>query len=309
MLGRSGLKLLEIMEEGDSVSKISEKLGLSLNGTSKIVKSLKENGFINAERKGKKKIIRLSEAKHAQLFKKITKEYEHIDFAELLSGSALEVIYLLDERKSASEIAKELGTHRRNIHRILRKLMDRGVVGRDESKYNLLGEFRVLQIFAKEFYSYVHSKLASEFSSDAVVVWQNLREFIIRTDREEGAGNFRLTGPDRFGEFGVPLLTTKAKYYFYSQEKEKLDLEDILIHTLLIEPKSTSTVTYCLVLLAKQRKKIDMGKLLKLASKYKIKDRVQPLFDYIESKGRRRKRHYPYWGEFLDKARLYNVIL
>lgn len=309
MLSSSELRVFRNLQDGDSIKQVAQRIGLSRFRASKVIKSLGEHGLVRIRRNGKRVAIHVSEAKHASLLRETMQRFEHIDFEELISGFALEVLFFLDEERTVLQIARKLGCHRASVYRVLKKLLARAVVGKRQGRYCLVNGLQVLHQLAVETFSYMHSKVASEFSNDVAILWQSPREFMIKTKRSEEGQHFLLTGLNMFARFGVPLLTTQTSYFIWSKTNRGLRLEDIVVHALLADRSSTRICTYALLLIAKHSSDINKNGLLKIAEKYDIKDDVRSLFDYLDTKGEKTRDHYPAWEEFSKKAHEYKVIV
>ena len=310
MLGKSELKLLQTLQkggEGAPISTLSQRLGVSLSRTSELVDSLRRKGFIKVERVNKKKHVSFADTKHAQLMRDLLGRFNYMDFSGIISGDTLSVLWVLDRGRSVKEITSVSGVSRASVHRILKRLMERGIVRKKDSRYSLIPDFILLNEIAREMVHYLHRKKARKLSPRAVVVWEGLREFIVKAPEAMEHKNFHLTGPSKLGDYGVPLLLTGESYYFYSEKKEGVDIYDVVIHTLLIDPKSTRYITYLLILLAKNR--VDEKLLLKRAQEYGAAKEAKALINFLKSRGRQRAKHFPTWEEFSGKAISYGVAV
>jgi Mn-dependent DtxR family transcriptional regulator len=308
MLGKSEVRLLQTLQrEGEkiTISSLSRKMGLSPSWASELVGSLREKGFVEVERRKKKKLVFFAGTKHAQLMEDLLGRFDYMDFSGLLSGGALGVLYALDRERSVKDVAYVLGTYRASAHRILKRLMERGVVKKRDAKYSLNPDFARLNEIARETVYYSHRKRAMKLSPGATIVWEDLREFVAKAPVAKESKGFHLTGPSKLGDYGVPLLAPRANYYFYSERKERADLYDVVVHTLLIDPRSTRYITYLLIVLAKS--KVDEKSLLERAEVYGVTEEARSLLDFIRTKGKVRGEYFPTWAEFSEKALSYGV--
>ena len=308
MLGKSEVKLMQILKrkgERITISSLSESMGLGLPRTSELVSSLREKGFVEVKRRKKKKLVSFSETKHAQLIEDLLGRFDYMEFSSLLSGTALDVLYALDKEQSVKDLTRTSGTHRVNAYRVLRRLMERGVVKKRDTKYSLNPAFARLNEIAKETVHYIHRKRARELSAGATIVWEGPQNFIAKAPITKETKGFHLTGPSKLGDYGVPLLATKSNYYFYPEKRGGIDLYDIAVHTILIDPKSTRYITYLLILIAKNEVKEEP--LLKRAEIYGVVQEAKSLIDFVKTKGKVREEHFPLWSEFSEKALSYGA--
>ena len=106
--------------------------------------------------------------------------------------------------------------------------------------------------------------------------------------------------------YGIQLLTHDL-YYYHEPNLTELALEDVILHTLLIDPESQTYSTYALLLALKNKRIIDMNLLLEKSRKYKIVDLARNLVKYIESNGRIREWPLPDPNELQEQTDLYGV--
>ncbi len=308
MLSKSEISVLRTLqreEEKITISRLSKKVGLRLPWVSELVSSLREMGFVEVERRKKEKLVYFASTKRAELMEEVLGKFDYMDFTGLLSGSALGVLFALDRERSVKDIAYALGVYRASTHRILRRLMERGVVKKRDARYSLNPDFAKLNEIAKETVYFLHRKKAQELSPGATIVWWGFQEFIIKAPVAKEIGGVHPTGPSKLGDYGVPLLVSRANYYLYSKRMERIDLYDVVVHTLLIEPKSTRYITYLLIVLAK--KEVDEKSLVERAEDYGVAEAARALLNFLKTKGKVRGEHFPTWGEFREKALSYGV--
>ena len=106
--------------------------------------------------------------------------------------------------------------------------------------------------------------------------------------------------------YGIQFLTSDL-YYYHEPNLTALAVEDIILHTLLIDPESQTYSTYALLLALKNGRNIDMNLLLEKSRKYKIVDIARNLVKYINSNGRIREWPLPDPKELQEQADLYGV--
>jgi DNA-binding transcriptional regulator GbsR (MarR family) len=296
-----------LQKEGEAltISELSLKMGISLSRVSELAGILREKGFVEVTRRKKKKLVFFADTKHAQLIKDLVVRHSYMDFSGMLSGKAINVLWLMDKARSISEISRAIGAYRASVYRIITKLLDRGVMRKRNAKYSLNSNFSILNEFARETIHYLNRKKAETLSPGSTIVWERLQEFIVKAPVVKEVEGFHLTGPSRLGDYGVPLLLTNTGYYFYSEKKEKVDLYDVVVHTLLIDPRSTRYITYLLILLAKN--KVDVKLLLKKAEDYGVNAEAKALLEFLRTKGKLRAEYFPSWKEFCVKALDYGV--
>lgn len=268
--------------------------------------SLKGKGFIMTAKEGLSKRISISESKHAQLFRKVVIEYRHIPFHRLLSGPGLEVLSAISFAKTSSrkEISEISQVSEASVARSLEKLKQTGVLQKKDY-YFISARFQTLKEFVQEYRHYLNQKIAQSFAGDAVIVWERNNEFIVESSPKEEQNGFRLTGTSAFAKFGVKLLTTVSQYY-HSPVDRQLQLEDLIVHTLLL-PQSERNMFATLLVWRKNKEMIRASYLLEQAEEYGVRGQIEEMADYLRTRGKERAPNLPVWNEFVYKAEEYGV--
>lgn len=303
-LSRMEVKVLLKLERKKSVTELANELGLSIYRTSILVTSLERKGLVKTEKRGKYKIVSLSEAKPAELFRKLVSKFGHMPFDEILSGRNLSLLAVLREAPlSAYELCIKANLSRSTLYHVIDKLSSYGLIGKKEGGYFLVERYGLFHEFAEEFYGLQNTLKAKEFSEDSTLVWSGVGEFILSTREYKGkdVGNFHLTGLERFSDFGMELIGTGRYHYYYSEKAKGLSLEEVIVHALLID-FNPRTILYSIVLLLAHKDKIDQKNLFRVGMKYDIS--VSELLKYL--KGEEVKRYpYPSMGEVKEIFKMY----
>lgn len=301
MLRESELRVLEI-SEGKSIKGIAKAMESNTGHVSRAVISLEKKGLVETER-GREKTVYLTNNKALELYQELTEKHSHIDFAELLKGKAIPVLYYLEEPRTVKEIAEKTDNYRYTTHRIIKRLLHRGIVKKEDSKYRLKEEFQTLNEFAKEYVHHMHRKKTEK---SYTILWESLHEFLCQTGERIEEENFLVTGPELFQEYGLPLLTKGKNHYFYTKKEGKVTPNELICHTLLMD-KGTRYQSYCLLLIKKE--KVTMDELMVKAEKYGLEETIRSLETYLETEGEEKTSKQPDWDELKDLAEEYGVEL
>ena len=325
MPSEAELRTLEILVTEKSVSELSEDLEYSLSYTSEVVSKLEEKGLVDTRKEGKQRLVSLSESKATELYRKLVQSHSHVDWEGLLSGKAVEILFYLDEPVSASELAEMTDTHRVTVHRILDRFLKRGIVQKHDSRYRLNENFLTVNDFSKEYFHQVHREITSsnlliidtqeniqfkltfqdveKYGSESYdILWENPYTFLLSTNDSLRIENpdFHLTGPERFQEYGIELITTDRRHYFYNEDIDEITPQELVCHTLLIDDGMRYR-TYCLLLIEKE----DIHEeVLEVSEKYGIEEIVNSLIRYLEGEDIVKM---PERTEFESAARKYGV--
>lgn len=306
MLGESELTILQALREPMTVSGLAERLDRSQSYISEVVADLTEKGLVRKERNGKAKQINPTESKAVELYLGLSQRYSHIDFPELLSGPTIPLLYYLDQPTSVAELAERTDNYRNTVNRRVKQLRDRGIIRKDGTRYRLNDEFQDLNRFAREYIHHVHRQRASEATDGYTILWEDHESFLVQTDQQVSDDAFLATGPERFEEYGLPLLTTETRYYFYPAEQIDFSPEELVCHMLLIDSGSRFR-SYCLLLLSS----VDVNEELlnSRAAHYGVSELIEQLLEYLETRGEVTAEPLPSWDEFQTLAEEYEVTL
>lgn len=303
-LSKMEVRVLLKLNGEKTIRELASELGLSIYRTSTLVASLKRTGLVRTEKRGRYKIVSLSAAKPAELLRKLMSKFGHMPLDEILRGRNLALLaVLMDTPLSAHELCIKSNLSRSTFYHVINRLSTYGVIGEKDGKYFLVERYKLFHEFAEEFYELQNSIKAREFSGDSALIWGGVGEFILSTGEYRGkdVDNFHLTGLERFRDFGVDLIGTGQYHYYYSEKTEELSLEEIIVHSLLID-FSPRTILYSTVLLLAYKGRINQKKLFKLGRKYDV--RVSELLKYL--KGKEVKKHpYPSMEEVKEIFKMY----
>ncbi|WP_277543803.1 MarR family transcriptional regulator [Haloarcula laminariae] len=306
MIRRIELEVLATVDRGDTISELATKLDHSDSYLSRAVGDLVEKGLVYTEHDGRRKRVVPSDARVVELYQDLVRQHSHIDFPDLVTGKALEVLYCLDHPRTVSEIADRTDNYRNTVNRVLKRLRDRGLVGTDDGQYEFNGDFHRLHEFARELVHHLHRQQLQSVASRGTILWEDHDEFLAQTESEIEANHFHETGLARFAAFGLQFLLTRHRYYLYSEGVETVSAVELCCHTLLIDdgPRYRS---YCLLLLS--HVDVDEDVLQEQAEKYGLEDKIDSLLRYLETHGKVDADRLPEWDEFQELAADYEVDL
>lgn len=304
MLREAELRVLAAVHEPVSITDLAERLDRSQSYISEVAADLEEKGLVRKERAGRAKQVVPTDSKAVELYQHITQRYNHVDFPALLSGPTIPLLYYLDEPTSVSKLAERTDNYRNTAHRRVKQLLDRGILSKLETRYQLTDEFQALNRFAREYVHQVHRQRASMAMDAFTILWENHNSFLAQTDRAVTDDSFLLTGPERFQDFAIPLLATEDRYYFYPTSRIEFSPEELACHMLLIDSGSRYR-SYCLLLLSSEG--VDEVLLRSRGEHYGISDVIDELLAYLDSRGESTTESLPSWDEFETLAEEYEV--
>ncbi|CDK39142.1 MarR family transcriptional regulator [Halorubrum sp. AJ67] len=306
MLRRIELEVLATVDRGDTISELATKLDHSESYLSRTVSDLVEKGLVYTERDGRRKRVVPSDARAVERYQDLVRQHSHIEFPELLTGKALEVLYYLDQPRTVAEIADRSDNYRNTVNRVLKRFCDRGLVGTDAGRYEFNADFDRLYEFARELAHHLHRHRLEVVAQKGTILWENYDEFLAQAEMEINADEFHETGLARFAAFNLRFLLTGHRYYFYDGEPDVVSPAELCCHTLLIDDGSRHR-SYCLLLLS--HVDVNEDDLCEQAAKYGLEDEIDALLQYLETHGEIEDSHLPEWSEFQELAAEYEVDL
>lgn len=314
MLSKSEVSVLSTLGRGSDqrvpLNEVAERLDWSNSYASRVISDLAERDFVTVDRDGRKKFVSVTEVQPVEQLGDLASEFEHVDFPDLISGVALEILYYLDERRTASELVELSQTNRSTVYRRLESLQNVGIVGKDHSHYQLTEPFEPLSDLARSIAHHDHRREALEQTSDVTILWETHDEYLFSCEAGFTADGFHQTGPAVFDEFDVPLLTRERLHYFRSERLSYFTAADLVCHTMLIDD-STRYRTYCLLLI--ERRDVDEDELRERAAHYTQEAATDlaaltgDLVSYLETDGEARDEMLPAWEEFKSTAAEYDI--
>jgi DNA-binding MarR family transcriptional regulator len=306
VLRRIELEVLATVDRGDTISELATKLDHSESYLSRAVRDLVRKGLVYTERDGRRKRVVPSDARAVERYQDLVRQHSHIDFPELLTGKALEVLYYLDQPRTVSEIADRSDNYRNTVNRVLKKFRDRGLVGTTDSEYQFNGDFDRLHEFARELVHHLHRQRLESVASKGTILWEDYDEFLAQAETEIDAEGFHETGLARFAAFDLQFLLTGHRYYLYSENLDKVSPPELSCHTLLIDDGSRHR-SYCLLLLS--HVDVDEEDIREQAVKYDLEEEIDALLQYLETHGDIDDDRLPEWSEVQELADDYEVPL
>jgi hypothetical protein len=253
---------------------------------------------------GIRKYAYFNDTKHASLLRDLLISYDYIDWQNILTGKTIEILFQLNSSKT--NIAR---FSKATLWRSFKNLKARGIITHNK-EYNINPRFSILIDFLKEYQIYLANKFAKTISENAVILWQEDMEFLIRAPKnaKPPSENFYQTATSIFHQYDLPLFS-ELDIYFYSTNKKIIKPEDAILHTLLIEPKNVRYTTYALLLLKKAEKKIDKTYLLQEAETLGLKHQITDMLQFLKNHAQPKDQALPTWNEFITKAKDYKVMV
>lgn len=289
--------LRELTRSPASISELARHIGKSQPTATAAVENLLAKRFVTTKRTGMRKMVELSQAKHAQLLRELILAYPHVPWESILANSQILPLLKL-EGAAPSPVSKT------TEWRAMRNLMAHGIIINAPEGPTVNPRFSKITEFIRELLKSVNSQLAEQVSENAAIVWTSGSQFIIRvaagtpiTDKR-----FKPTATTALAAYGITLISD-VEYYFFSPSGSTPSPEDIVLHTILID--GVTNVTYALILMAKVKTNPDY--LLAIAEKHGLRDQAEGMLRFLTSHEPQPNTVLPKWHEFGQRARDYGV--
>lgn len=284
-------------------SELSGATGLRRATISRQLSRLFDLGLIRWERKGRSKIVRLSDAKHATLLRNMIVHSPNLRYELLLVGKSLDVlatVHLLN-LSSVGEIEQFSQVSHVTVISLLSRYRQLGTVRKRGGRYRLGVRYGMVGDFVREFRSYTNLRMLGDAVPDAAVVWERDRDVLFRSSGPL-LGRFQPSAFSAFPRFGVDLFLADGGYYFYSPRRERVGPAEALVHAMLAA-ESPRERTLTLILMKKGN--FDDERFLLLSRVYGAEETARSYVEYLETRGHRRQPGFPIWEELSRRVREY----
>jgi DNA-binding MarR family transcriptional regulator len=304
--------LATIDEEHVSLQKIADHLDWSESHTARVVGRLESRDYLTTRRDGRRKRVALVYVRPVEGFVDLAREFDHVDFPDLIAGSALRLLYYLDSDRTATELAELTGLARATIYRRLDRLQTVGIVRKNHSRFALTDGFAPLADFARAVATHEHRMEVRTRGVEPQLVWETADEYLFSCQSELTDALFHETGPGIFEQYGIPLLTRNRNHYIRSERLTRVTPAELVCHTLLIDDGARYR-SYCLLLIAEHD--LERSTLVDVAEHYDreaaidLCDIVRQLCVYISSGGEVTTTQLPAWEAFETRATEYDIDL
>lgn len=280
MLNRTEVEIFKLTSEPKNISQIKEELKLDHSTISLAVKSLIDNGFVVKIRKGKNVVVQQSESPHSSELSTLIREYPRLPWSKLLDESSLHVMSVLkNTSRNIKDTANITGLHRHTVSSVINRLSIYGIILKGGNGYYLNRKHRIV-IFVDYYWYYINNKKLRNIAKKGIIIWERGSEFLFKTDDLSDINADEMVQPTAltvFPKYGLNIIS-EIGYYFYSMRK--LQVEDYIIHTILIEPENAIYNSYALALYLKS----NATKLLEYSSYYDMQDHVNTLLKFLDKK-------------------------
>ncbi len=271
-LSKVELRVLKVLcSNSFSASGLAAELGVKPAFVSRLLHSLSEKGLINVQKQGTQKQVSLSEASHAQAFKRLFSSRPQLDIENWLSGKAITILVpltpeiKLNQRELLQESNCSLGT----FLNVKKKLGAVGALIQVNDK-NMIPDPLVKE-FIIQYADNLQLILQKELAGFTVAKRFG-NHVVIRTESPNVPEYFVQTGINRLVEEGLQIIETgRNEYYFnLNEEKRKISTEEAVIHALTLSILQSRSEFIIIGIFLKQHSFLNTLLLSRTAKKYEV---------------------------------------
>lgn len=218
---------------------LANKLGAKSSFVSRLLGSLEMKGLVSTDKQDAGKLVKLSPASHAQLFKRLYESRPEAQVESWLSGRALDVLVVLAGREKGASmqlLSEECSSSKPVIYAVLKSLRAAGVVS-SPSKGTYLVAARLVYDLANAFADNLQLVLQKEILGRGYAVSVRVRKHVVvRTEAGQAPEFCTSTGANALQGSGLNVMRTSYHDYYFNLDKAKraLSPEECFIHALLL---------------------------------------------------------------------------
>jgi len=276
-LSKSEIKVLALLcKKGLSIKELSVGLDVKPSFLFRVLSSLSSKMLVSVAKRGITKYIGLSQASHAQNFKRLFESRPNVNFGMLISGSAMNILIILGKGADMDMIMREANCSKTTLYKILYNLSSAGLLRRDKERIELSDP--LLNLFAESYADNMQLILQKGLSVSNSVRIRN--HVIIRTDAKTVPEFFSETGITALSKEGFEAnLTSYQDFYFsLNERKTEIGLEESLIHAVaLTAAQQHQDMPALSLFFAKNASRFDIRALRKLAKDYSVEDELNEI--------------------------------
>jgi len=278
------LVLQKLCEASASPGAIAAALGKKGSFISRAIARLLEKGMVEKNRRE----ISLSQAAHAQSFKRLYDSRPNAKIEKWLCKSAMDALIVLagfEEGADTKTIAEEVFCSKPTMFKVLKALYSAGVAGRSGKGATISD--RLAREFAQSYANSIHLLLLAGAKGHNVSI-RVRKSVVVRTDAKEVPQFFCETGINALQKFGMSAMKTSYSDYFFTfgMEKKNISPEEAFVHALLLTTiQQHQDKTVLAIFLHKSRNGLNIGKLRELAKKFNVigeLDTMRQALDYVQ---------------------------
>ena len=286
MLSRGALTIVDALITGREATpeELTTDTGYTRDHIYQLLDELIAAGLLHETRRHhNQRVVQITEHPVIEQYRKLTAEFSHIDWPELLTPATMRVCWYLDEPRRITWIADRLGISRQSVHKALSPLKNRAMLSPAGPEYALNDSIQPLLEFIQAVVVHDHQNRARDLAPSTTVEWCDSDRALIRvqerhdTESLYATEEWEVTGLARFEEFGLQFFLAGEPAFWYAPE-ETLTPAEIVCHTLVLDSGSRR-VSYSLLLIESEA--INRQELTEVAAWYGLADTISEMYRYL----------------------------
>jgi len=315
MLSRGALTIVDALTTGREATpeELATDTGYTRNHIYQLLDELIAAGLLRETRRHhNQRVVRITEHPVIEQYRKLTAEFSHVDWPELLTPATMRVCWYLDEPRRITSIADRLEISRQSVHKALSPLKNRAMLSPAGPEYALNDSVQPLLEFIQAVVVHDHQNRARDLAPSTTVEWCDPDRALIRvqerhdTESLYATEEWEVTGLARFEELGLQFFLAGEPTFWYAPE-ETLTPAEIVSHTLVLDSGSRR-VSYSLLLIESEA--IDRQELTEVAAWYGLTETISEMYRYLDEEYKspsEGKVHLPNRAEYAALKNQYGV--
>ncbi|MDP3742094.1 MAG: winged helix-turn-helix domain-containing protein [Candidatus Micrarchaeota archaeon] len=234
-LSTAELRLVILLcNKGFTAGELAVALKVKASFVSRLLSRLVQLNLVSVQKQGTRKIISLSSASHAQVFKKLYSSRPALGVEKLFLGKAIEILIpLTGGELTYRELKSEINCSRSTFFKIKKRLGGVGALNEVNGKYSipdpLVMEF--ITQYADNLQIILQKGLVGFTVSKRIG-----KHVLVKTESEKVPEYFVPTGMTRLVAEGLQIIGSGQQEYCFNlnEEARKIPIEEAFVHALAL---------------------------------------------------------------------------
>ena len=251
VLRKNELRVFKAICHGaKSTAKVEKSTGISAISIYRAVQSLSSKKLVEARRTGKRLVLSRTSHGHSKALAAYL-EGEGRPIEPLVGSRLLVLLSVSSNRKDLDRIAQETWLTSESARRVVWELKRYGAVVQEGRNVSVPQLDTALVRFLRDFSKGACETVLESLAATGTVLWNEGLQFVFSAKRFDYTKGVNETGMTAMFKRGLPA-TSDRRHYHYAYWRPRLRPEDIALHNVLIDPRSTRGISHSLLFLIKE---------------------------------------------------------
>ena len=282
MLLKSEFTIIDALHDGrkSTPKTLANETHLSRSTVYRAVDSLVDANLVkNHNPGGRRHQLSLTTNPVNEQYRHLKATQGHVEWADLLSPSAVRVLWCLLENRDISEVSSRLNITRQACHQAMKPFKRRSMINSYGPRYRLISGIKPLHSVVRELVIHGHRVRARREAPSATIAWSDPTQSIIRIETQHDTeallsdDQWELTGLARFRDYGLDFGIPGEPQFAYGVGN--IEPAELVCHTLVLNQDSRR-IAYSMLLIEKCG--ISLSDIRDTAEWFGIDDILQKMF-------------------------------